>query len=388
MLRRGRPASPLIALLVTAVVVGGCASKPPRRAVSTQVVSSGVTHVVYVLPDGNPRADGHVLTRAVTPLGVFTDTELSSGNGATYYPASSLTPGVTATLQWNQSTSEGPVVFEGSPLAQPTPPIVINSDPVDSAAPASILNAGGQLYYQRGGSVVQSSGGVVERSFSLPLLADDPEATRASASKGPISGGPVTGTVFGLVQTLDSEILALTSTGQASAVTDLSTGTSASIPSLSKIGPAAIAPSGEIVTAGWDAQSPEATLKIVEIEPHTLKVDSIIDTHYPVGEYRTMTILPGVGHDAVVSLSNGSTAESIRIAVWTVDPGKADPIASPLPGRGLWISPNGDNSVFMYGGPSGNLVSVMNLTNGQVVPADESKNGPPGSYVIGVGAPN
>jgi hypothetical protein len=113
-----------------------------------------------------------------------------------------------------------------------------------------------------------------------------------------------------------------------------------------------------------------------------LSVLSISDTGLAAIDRRRDQVIPGLGHNAIVTVAHGDETAGVRLEVWTLD-GTTLARGPTLPlNSGLEVAPAGPTVVFVYGGLARNTVGELDLATGVLTPDIAALRTPPGSYVV------
>lgn len=333
---------------------------------------------VYAVPARRPRNDG-TLYLHLAGTAASADQRLGRGTDARLDPAP--TAGRHALMHWyTSSTGRTTLGRPGQASAQ----ISTAQGSADAGVPLTSLQVDGTQYLQRGDSVIAVAHGTVTATYALPKLRPDPTAGAMPKGYKGLYSGPQVGTVSALVPAPSGDVLAFTFTGLAAAVTDLMTGHTTAIPGYSRLGPAVRTASGNILILAWKAQDEAKPIQVLSLAAASYRVTAAISTGLPATHNLQETMLPGLGYDAVLAISRGASASSVRIGVWAIS-GHAIAAVPALPvGSGLAIAPAGTGKVYVYGGPAANKVGLVNLTTGAFTPDIANMRTRAGSYVVGI----
>lgn len=357
----------LLAALAAAV---GLIARGERVAAGVAPSSSAV---VWHMPNSDSLQDGN-LTARITTGAATTTLDLGHWQQAR---AVSCGDGITLTA-W--STAQGASVMHLDPGSASLRTVPAGSDVLYSA-----LYDRGTSYYQEAESVVETAAGLSGQLSSTkhPLPALAPDATAGlppSGYKGPLPGASV-GTVEAVVSA-GGHPLALTATGQAAGVVDLTDMKASEISGYSGLYGAATGSDGNLYVAAWRCFDPSFTIKVLTIDPSNLQVVAEADTGVTPGTTVNVVVIPWPD-GAAVMIAQGDS-HNVQQYVWTVDANGLEP-ASKLPaGIGLYMAPDDNDSVLLFGGPAMNRVSRFNIATGALATDIPELRAPAGSYVIAV----
>ena len=303
------------------------------------------------------------------------DQVVAQGTDASFIPTTG--PGAIGHLQWYSTTTQS-VAFAGS---SSTAPVDVVSDP---SPPLTSLDLDGVRYFQIDGNVVASIGGRISATDALPTLQPDPLAGGFPPGYKGVYTGVSAGQVSALVPTPSGDVLAFSSTGLASAVTNLMTGKTTAIPGYGSLGGATRTASGSYVALAWRAQQQSYPIQVLLLDGSTLSVASSTDTGVSPTGYLHDRVLGGASHDAVVSIARGDEIVGVGLTVLAVDRGKVSTAVNLPNGSGLDIAAGSSSSVFVFGGPAGNKVGQLDLVSGSFTPDVPELRAPAGSFVVGI----
>ena len=125
-------------------------------------------------------------------------------------------------------------------------------------------------------------------------------------------------------------------------------------------------------------------MKLLVLDPNSLAVRSVVDLGASPADRLRDTLLPGLGHDAVLAVAAGDETAGVTLSIWTVDAGQLSSEASPPLNSGLSIAPASASSVYVYDGPGMNEVGQFDLVSHAFTPDLASLRSPTGSYVVGI----
>ncbi|MGH3472848.1 MAG: hypothetical protein ACRDPG_12510 [Nocardioidaceae bacterium] len=331
------------------------------------------------MPATNPTSDGRIYVEKVgsnlRPLKVAVGTD--------------ATPLITATgggpgLLWVSST-EGAAHAAALTGYQTggTPPITQTLVGDESARTALVDN--GTVWLQDKASVLglstSDSSASPHETFSLPLLA--PTSTPGPSHCLCDPNSPAAGSVDAMAVAPNGDLLALTSTGYAAAVTDLDSGASQLLGSYGLLTGAAIVADGDLVTLASGGPD-NGALHVLRISTSSLNVVSDTPLGTTSQDMRHVDIAPGLGHDCVISVSSGIDAANLKLEVFTLDGAHVNELPALPPSVGLDIAPASSHSVYLYGGPAENTTSVLDLVTGTLQQGGPTIQTPSGTYIIGI----
>jgi hypothetical protein len=368
-------------LLLAATGLAGCA-RPGAAAQSAgtgagtdATVTSGGATEFYIVPAAVRTQDGTLYSHLVGAA-PGSDRLIAQGTDATFVPASGA--GAAGHLQWFSSASQS-VAF-----ADPS-----GSGSVDTisnmGSPLTSLDLGATRYAQVEGGVVAFSGGQVTATYPLPTLQPDPTVGGFPAGYKGVYTGVSTGQVTALVPTASGHVLAFTSTGLASAVTDLMTGRTVPLPGYGTLGSAVRTPSGGIAVLAWRGYQSSYPLHVVSLDGTSLGIGASMDTGLTPAGYLHDRLLGIAGHDAVLSVAHGDETVGVTLSVFSVDGNHLTPAVLPT-GVGLEIAPGPAGSVYLFGGPAVNTVNQLDLATGALTRDVPALRAPTGAYVVGISA--
>ena len=223
-----RPSQPCVMLAASLVgcVRSGTAPQSAGSSAGTMPPSAGVGFSAatvqadpvtvtefYVVPSAIRTQDGTLYSHTVGGSAV-SDVLVAVGTDSTFVPPSGGT--AVGHLQWFSSASQS--ASFGSAASGSVETIA------NVGVPLTSLSLGSLVYAQVEDTLVVFSGGRVNATYPLPTLQPDPAVGGLPAGYKGVFGGVSPGQVSALVPTADGHVLAFTSTGLASAVTDLMTG--------------------------------------------------------------------------------------------------------------------------------------------------------------------
>ncbi len=361
----------------TALPSAGSGTPPPTPPSSAGIASPSATladagNEYYVVPALISTEDGTLYSHQLG-ASAASDTIVAIGTDASFVPASS--GNAIGHLQWLSSASQ--TVAFGSPTAGSVETVA------NMGIPLTSLSVGSLAYAQVDAAVVAFSNGVIKSSYALPTLQPDPTAGGFPAGYKGVFGGVSTGQVSALVQTADGHVLAFTSTGLASAVTDLMTGKTTLLTGYGTLGGAVLTPSGGIDVLAWRGYQPGYALHVVSLGGTSLSVVASMNTGVLPAGYLRDRLVSVSGYDAVLSVAAGDEASGVTLSVFGVEGTALTPVASSK-GAGLEIASGPAGTVYTFGGPAGNTVSQLDLATGVLTRDLPSLRAPAGAYVVGI----
>lgn len=213
------------------------------------------------------------------------------------------------------------------------------------------LDAGSRRYVQVGDVVLAISGGQVQASYPLPVLNADPTAgSKPKGYKALFTGNGV-GEVTGLVPMASGDVLALSSTGFASAVTDLMTGHTVLLKGYGSLGRTVRTNDGDLLVLAWRANDQSFPMRVLLLNGSTFQPASVMSTGIAPVNYLHDDMILGTGRDAVLSVASGTEAAGVSLKVFSIT-GTRLTAEPPLPlNAGLDIAPALNGQVYVYGGP-------------------------------------
>lgn len=400
------------ALVAIIVLTSGCAqsgaattgSAPlspiavPTASPSTAAATAGNTPISSVLtisarPASNPQADGSISRQLIglaggqmAPVG----SAVSLGEGTDPFDTQSVAPalGAQPIFTWYSSSTDTTTVLASNAssfgLNQHALISLVPTTSSQVSVPFTALQLGDLVYVQGGDYVLSATGGAAVQAFALPVLKPDPVAGKTPPGYTGLWNGVGVGTVSALVPTPDGDVVAVTFTGRAAAVTRLKDGATRTLDGYSRTGAGALTAAGLLVTLAWSGVDKSRTIHVVAIDPGTLEIVADVDTGLPATGHLRDRVLSGFGHDAVIGVSHGDDEVGIELDVWTLDGGTLHPGPKLPIAVGLEIAPAGPSSLYIYDGPARNTVSDLDLSTGALSPDIPGLRSPIGSYLVGL----
>ncbi len=214
----------------------------------------------------------------------------------------------------------------------------------------------------------------------LPVLEPDPHSLMALPGSGAGAGKASRGHVAALL-VADGDVLAITSTPAAAAVTDLRTKASVSLAGYTQIVAATVGGDG-IVSILAGRADPAFTLRFLRVDPRTMRVLSAWDTGVAATRepgsalptrFGAVFYLPGVP-DSLDAYSGTN--------IWLVDGSGARQNSAVSSDVGLRMGPGRGDSVLFYGKPAGGVVTRLDTDDGALSRADARLSAPSGATVV------
>lgn len=328
----------------------------------------------YVVPAPVRTQDGTLYSRQLGASNA-SDVLIAVGTDATFVPASSGT--AIGHLQWLSSATQ--TVAFGSPAAGSVETVG------NMGIPLTSLIVGSLIYAQVDATVVAFSNGAVESTYPLPTLQPDPTVGGFPVGYKGAFGGLSSGQVSALVPSADGHVLAFTSTGLASAVTDLMTGKTTLLGGYGTLGSAVRTPMGSIDVLAWRGYQSDYALHVVSLDGISLGVVASIETSvFPAGYLRDRLVSEG-SYDAVLSVAAGDETSGVTLSVFSVQGSSVTQVAVSK-GTGLEIAAGPAGTVYEFGGPATNTVNQLDLATGVLTHDLPSLRAPAGAYIVGIGA--
>ena len=224
-----------------------------------------------------------------------------------------------------------------------------------------------------------AAGRVVAR-LPLPILEPDPSTlvTAPGATIEPARRGR--GRVRALL-VAGGDVLAVTSTGQAAAVTDLRTRETASLSSYTRVVAATVGGDGFIyLLAG--RSDPAFTLRFLRVTVHPLRVLWAWDTDTGPGREPVTALPTGSGAVFYAPGADASLATASDTDLWLIDAAGARRDGAVPSGLGLRMGPGSADSVLLYGGSSDAAVTRFDTDDGARSRAGARLRAPAGASVL------
>jgi hypothetical protein len=325
-----------------------------------------------MVPSAIRTQDGTLYSHRVD-ASAASDVLVAVGTDSTFVPASSGS--AVGHLQWLSSASQS--VSFGSAASGSVETVA------NVGVPLTSLSLGSLVYAQVDDTVVAFSGGHVQATYALPTLQPDPAVGGLPAGYKGVFGGVSPGQVSALVPTADGHVLAFTSTGLASAVTDLMTGKTTQLTGYGTLGSAVQTPSGPIDVLAWRGYQPTYSLHLLSLDGTSLSIGASMDTGLLPAGYLRDRLVSVAGHDGVLSVARGDETAGVTLSVFSVD-GTDLTSSAALKGVGLEIAPGPAGSVYLFGGPAANTVSQLDIATRMLTRDLPALRAPTGAYVVGI----
>ena len=216
--------------------------------------------------------------------------------------------------------------------------------------------------------------------FPLPVLEPDPRALMALPGAGVGARKASRGHVAALI-VADGDVLAITATTAAAAVTDLQTKASVSLAGYTQIVAATVGGDGILyVLAGH--VDPAFSLRFLRIDPHAMRVLSAWDTGVAATEepgsalptrFGAVFYLPGVPRS--LDAYSGTN-------IWLVDGSGFRQNSAVSSNVGVRMGPGRVGSVLFYGSPAGAAVTSLDTYDGALSRASARLSAPSGTTVV------
>ena len=216
--------------------------------------------------------------------------------------------------------------------------------------------------------------------FPLPVLEPDPSALMALPGSGVGARTASRGRVAALV-VAGGDVLAVTSTPAAAAVTDLQTRARVSLGGYTRIVAATVGGDGVLYVLAGRAD-PAFTLRFLRVDPRSMRILSVWDTGVGATQepgsalptrFGAVFYLPGLP-DSLDAYSGTN--------IWLVDGGGARQNSAVSSNVGVRMGPGAGDSVLFYGRPAGNVVSRLDTDDGALSRASARLSAPSGATVV------
>ena len=336
------------------------------RGLSSGTSLTSVPYMVYIAP-GRGAHDGNLYTRALTAggngtfVGRFTTATMEPSSGTPVVAAYAL-GGTRAVVD---------------PRSNPSAPSVYSRTDEGATAPGAMLLTSQSLYLQEGDAVIDSLGSA---RYSLPSLPPDSTAGSAAGTKIGLSRHP---SVASLVVDPNGDVIALVDTGLAAALDDLTRGKLIDLIGYGHLQSAVVGSDGNIYVVGWRPFDPTFTVKVLEIDSTNLAVIAVMDTGVvPSSDIDNVRLVPFSTHGVALAIVRGDADGPIAMVLWTVQNGALRPGPDLPPNIGLDMALSSADQAYLYGGPAGPNVSILDMSTG--VLTTDAIQAPAGTYVMGV----
>jgi hypothetical protein len=323
-------------------------------------------------------ADGTLTARVTNAAGSAIDTSLGEGNDAR------LVAGGGHPVVLVGGADGGHRLLRYAPARHAWSTLATSLHPGELTAAAV---AAGLAYVPvgtgRGAAVVAvRPDGAVAARYALPVLEPDPNALLAQAGQAAGAGTRTAGRgrVAALVAVHD-EVLAVTATPFAAAITDLRTGVRVSLGSYTRIVAATVGGDGFVYLLAGSAD-PAFTLRFLRIDPRAMRSLAAWDTGVAASSQPAWALPTRFG---AIFYSPG-TPHSIDAysgtSVWLLDGGGARTNSAVSSDVGLRMGPGAGDSVLLYGTPAGRAVSRLDTDDGVLSRAGARPAAPPAATVL------
>jgi len=222
-----------------------------------------------------------------------------------------------------------------------------------------------------------AAGRVVTR-LALPILEPYPTALVPAPGAAIEPARPGRGRVRALL-VAGGDVLAVTATDQAAAITDLRTRKTASLAGYTRLAGATVGGDGFVyLLAG--RSDPAFTLRFLRVAVHPLRVLWTWDTD-AASDGAAVTALPTRFGAAFYAAAAPGSPGSSDADLWLIDSTGARRDAAVSTGLGPRMGPGRGDSVLLYGGPSG-AVTRLDTDDGVSGRADARLHAPSGATVL------
>lgn len=364
----------LVAVLAAAaLLVWGTQMGRPRRGGADPAWPAGSGSLV-VWRSG----DGLLTARVADTAGDATDTSLGAGSDAR------LVAGGTRPVVLVSGADGGHRLLRYEPARRAWSVLATSLQPGELTSAAM---AGGLAYLpvgagQRAAVIAVRPDGTVTARYALPVLEPDPDALLAQPAQAAGAGTRAAGRgrVAALVAVRD-DVLAVTATPFAAAITDLRTGARVSLGRYTSVVAATVGGDGFVYLLAGSAD-PAFTLRFLRIDPRTMRSLAAWDTGVAASSqpawalpthFGAIVYSPGTPHS--IDASSGTN-------VWLLDGGGARTSSAVSSDAGLRMGPGAGDSVLLYGRPAGSAVSRLDTDDGVLSRAGSRLAAPPGATVL------
>jgi hypothetical protein len=320
-------------------------------------------------------AGGALAVRMTDAAGAATDSSLGAGSDARLIAG-----------------GERPVILVTAPggghrLVRNVPAVHTWSTIAAALAPADLTTAamaGGLAYLPVGrGSqasviAVRADGRTAAR-IPLPILEPDPSAFMALPGAGAGTGKASRGHVVCLLVVGD-DVLAITSTPAAAAVTDLQTRARVSLAGFTKIFGATVGGDGIVYILAGRAD-PAFSLRFLRVDPHSMRVLSAWDTGVAATDEPVWALPTRFGAVFYSPGAPGALDAWSGTNVWLVDGSGARENSTVSPNVGERMGPGRKDSVLFYDRPDG-VVTRLDTDDGALSRASARLSAPSGATIV------
>lgn len=347
---------------------------------SAQLTLASAPTEIYYVPSKVKHQDG-TLYQHRTGTAAAADVRVGLADDPLVVPATAPGRSVTAHLQFYSSHMAMEAMKTSSAVTAATEAV---SSP---DAPLTSLDIGSFTYVQAGQSVIAMSAGRVVRSYPLPVLHLDHSAGNLPKGYKGLFLGTGVGEVTALVPAASGHVLAFTATGFAAAVTDLTTGHTVLLKGYGSLGSAVRTSNGQLLVLAWRANEKSFPMRVLRLNGSSYRVVSALNTALRPVNYLQDQMIIGAGPDAVVSVARGTQQAGVtRVTMNLFSVSGGHLAAGPrLPVNiGLTTALAGKGSLYVFGGPAKNKVSILNLAAGSLQRDVTTMRTKAGSYVVGI----
>ena len=322
--------------------------------------------------------DGALTARVTDGAGIATDTSLGAGSDAR------LVAGGARPVVLVSGADGGHRLLRYAPASHTWATLATALDPSDLT---SAVVAGGLTYVPMGeGTSPRSSpcvtDGAVAARYDLPVLEPDPNALLALPDQAAGAGTRTAGrghVAASLVARGD--VLAVTATPFAAAVTDLRTRAGVSLGSYTRIIAATVGGDGYVYVLAGSADS-AFTLRFLRIDPRATRSLAAWDTGVEASSQPAWALPTRFGAVFYSPGTPHSIDSSTGTNVWLVDRSGARQNSAVSSDVGVRMGPGANDSVLLYGEPAGRVVSRLGIDDGALSRAGAALAAPAGAIVL------
>jgi len=216
--------------------------------------------------------------------------------------------------------------------------------------------------------------------YRLPTLPPDPTALLPGPSQPDLAAPIEPGRVVALLAA-DGHVLAVTSTPAAAGLTDLVTARTVTFGGYTNVRATTTGGDGMVyvVTAANDSAFSQ---RILRIDPRSMRIVSAFDTG-TLDRGRPATALPTRYGAVVYSPGVPDSLDALSgTELWLIDGAGLRENATVSSDDGLLMGPGKGDSVLLYGGPAGDVVTRVGIDDGAVRRADPPPTPPSGTVVV------
>jgi hypothetical protein len=320
--------------------------------------------------------DGSLTARATDAAGVSTDSSLGTGSDARLI-AGGLRPVVLLT-----GPGRGHRLVRYAPATRTWSTIAASLDPAGLTTAALVR---GLAYLPEGtGSraavVAVRADGRLKTRYPLPILEPDPSVLTTSSRTGAGAAKTSRGHVAALLAAR-GDVLAITSTSAAAAVTNLQTRASVSLSGYTQIVAATVGGDGLVyILAG--RSDPAFTLRFLRVDPRSMRIVSVWDTGVSPTQEAGWALPTRFGAVFYSPGVPGSLDASSGTSVWIVDGSGARENSTVSSNIGERLGPGRSDSVLFYGNAGVTAVTRLDTDDGALSRADGRLSAPSGATVL------